>query len=112
MLYALESLLNGANGARSKNGMHSHREYNILASEATEGGRARGGGGGRKGRPWGLGRKRGTEEGGGGGQKPTARTPHAGTRRRADRGEGPPERSHVLTADGRRGGEGGGGPLT
>ena len=31
---------NGANGARSKNGMHPRREYNLLALEAPEGGQA------------------------------------------------------------------------
>ena len=33
----------GANGASSKNGMHLRREYNLLALEAPEGGRANGG---------------------------------------------------------------------
>ena len=38
----------GANGARSKNGMHPRREYNLLASEVPEGGRANAGGTGSK----------------------------------------------------------------
>ena len=34
---------NGADGARSKNGMHLRRKYNLLASEEPEGGRANAG---------------------------------------------------------------------
>ena len=42
----------GANSARSKNGMHPCREYDLLASEATEGGQANTGAAGSEASHW------------------------------------------------------------
>ena len=75
----------GADGVRTEKSMHPCREYDNVASEATERGQASAGGEPPERKAmgaWGHGDQCMTEKGRGGGRKTPARAPRAGTRRR------------------------------
>ena len=102
----------GADGARSKHGALARREYDLLASEATEGGPANVGAASSKGGHGALANQEGTETEEEGDETLQRALQAQENNVEENEARGPPEQSRALNTCDRQGGEGGGGPPT
>ena len=102
----------GADGARSENGMHRHREYNILASKATEGGHASAGAANREDGHGAMEEREGPRREEEGMKTHSARSPRRNPTDERSRRGSPTNSRASLTREATAGGGGGGEPPT
>ena len=97
----------GADGARTENGMHLRREYENMASEATERGQASTGAAAGEDGHGAMETSAGTRRAKEGDENPQRALPAQDPDGGETKARGPPERSRALNASGYRGGGGG-----